>query len=114
MIYGGARDDQTGKYFIEINPKIMALYGHDGWTGIEIEQRLALKFQPLAQWLHGFYSTHAKPYPYKVSTLKEFCGSEVKELFNFRTQLKKAAAQVSGVTGWKIWVDDKDLLHVEK
>ncbi len=114
MIYGGARDDQTGKYFIEINPKIMALYGHDSWTGIEFEQRLALKSQPLAQWLHGFYSTHAKPYPYKVSTIKELCGSESKQLKHFKEQLKKAIAQVSGVTGWKIWIDDKDLLHVEK
>ena len=114
MIYGGARDEETGKYFIEINPKIMALYGYDSWTGIEFEQRLALKSMPLAQWLHGFYSTHAKPYPYKTETIKKLCGSEVKELFNFRTQLKKASAQVSKVTGWKIWIDDNDLLHVEK
>jgi len=114
MIHGGARDDATGQYFIEINPKIMALYGHDSWTGIEFEQRLALKSQPLAQWLHGFYSTHAKPYAYKVATLKELCGSEVQELFNFRTQLKKSAGQVAKITGWKIWIDDKDLLHVEK
>jgi len=114
MIYGGARDKETGQYFIEINPKIMTLYGHDGWTGIEFEQRLALKSQPLAQWLHGFYSTHTKPYPYKVSTIRRLCGSEVKELFNFRTQIKKSTAQVFKVTGWKIWIDDNDLLHVEK
>jgi len=114
MILGGARDEQTGKYFIEINPKIMELYGKTGWTGIEFEQRLALKSQPMAQWLHGFYSTHAKPYPYKVSTLRELCGSETKELFNFRTQLKKSFTQVSKITRWKFWIDDKDLLHVEK
>jgi len=114
MIYGGARDEETGKYFIEINPKIMALYGHDGWTGIEFEQRLSLKSQPLAQWLHGFYSTHAKPYPYKISTIKKLCGSEAKQLKHFKEQLKKAITQVSEVTGWKIWVDTNNLLHVEK
>lgn len=114
MIHGGARDDETGQYFIEINPKIMSLYGHDGWTGIDFEQRLALKSQPLSQWLHGFYSTHAKPYPYKVATLRELCGSEIKELWRFRQQLKKSFTQVSKVTSWKIWIDDKDLVHVEK
>jgi hypothetical protein len=92
----------------------LALYGKNGWTGIDQSQRLSLKSQPLAQWLHVFYSTHAKPYPYKISTLRELCGSETKELWKFRQQLKKTIEQVSKVTKWKIWIDDNDLLHVKK
>ena len=50
---GGARNEETGHYVIEINPQIVALYGRDGWTQVEWEQRRALKGQPLAQWLHS-------------------------------------------------------------
>lgn len=114
LIHDYYRDDETKRNVIVINPKILALYGKNGWTGIDQSQRLSLKSQPLAQWLHFFYSTHAKPYPYKISTLRELCGSETKELWKFRQQLKKTIEQVSKVTKWKIWIDDNDLLHVKK
>ena len=90
MLHGGARDDETGAYSIEINPKIVALYGREGWTQVEWQQRLALKGQPLAQWLHGFYTTHAQPYPYRAETLHKLCGSEAKNLTDFRKDLRKA------------------------
>jgi len=114
LIHDYYRDKETKRNVIIINPKILSLYGKNGWTGIDQSQRLSLKSQPMAQWLHVFYSTHAKPYPYKVSTLRELCGSETNELWKFRQQLKKSFIQVSKVTNWKIWIDDKDLLHVEK
>jgi len=109
-----ARDDETGRNLIEVNPKISALFGHDGWTGLEWEQRLVLKRQPLAQWLHGFYSTHKNPHPYKVATIKHLCGSEAKELYKFRQQLRKAMEQVAAVTGWIWTIKDGDLLKVDK
>ena len=31
MLVDGARDDETGRYVIEMNPKIVALFGADGW-----------------------------------------------------------------------------------
>jgi len=109
-----ARNDQSGRYVIEVNPKIIALFGQDGWTGLEWEQRQALKRQPLAQWLHGFYSTHKNPHPYKVATLQRLCGSETKELYKFRQQLRKAMEQVAAVTGWVLTIEDGDLLKVDK
>lgn len=114
MIHHGVRDDETGQYCIEINPAIASLYGTDGWTQIEWEQRLALKRQPLAQWLHGFYSTHAAPYPLKVETIHRLCGSEAKLLKHFREELRGALTAMQVATNW-IWkIDDKDLLHVKK
>jgi hypothetical protein len=38
--------------------------------------RQALNGKPLAQWLHGFYATHAKPYPMRMETLLKLAGSE--------------------------------------
>ncbi len=113
LLHHGARDDETGHYVIELNPKIAALYGYDGWTAIEWQQRLSLS-SPLAKWLHGFYSSHAEPYPIKVETLHRLCGSENKQLFGFRRELREALRALETATGWKCWIDQEDLVHVEK
>lgn len=114
MIHHGTRDDETGHYGIEINPAIVTLYGSDGWSQIEWRQRQALKRQPLAQWLHGFYSTHAAPFPLKVETLHRLCGSDTKQLFHYREKLREALAHIEKAAGWAWSIDDADLVHISK
>ncbi|GAB3369589.1 hypothetical protein GCM10027514_01910 [Azotobacter armeniacus] len=114
MLHGGARNEETGHYVIEMNPQIVALYGCDGWTQVEWEQRRALKGQPLAQWLHSFYSTHAAPFPMKVETIHHLCGSEAGRLAEFRRDLKDALAKVEAVTGWSWEIDRADLVQVDR
>jgi hypothetical protein len=107
MLIGGARDDETGQYVIEMNPKIASLFGTDGWTGVEIEVRRALKKQPLAQWLHQFYSSHARPFGFKVETIHKLCGSDNKQLAGFRRELSEA-------TKWTCEIDGNDVVNVAK
>jgi len=114
LIHYWGRDKETGQNVLEINPSIAVLYGSDGWTSIEFEIRRALKKQPLAQWLHGFYCTHARPYPFKVATIHGLCGSEAKQMFSFRQELRQALTKLAEVTGWTWEIDDADLLHVAK
>lgn len=114
MLVGGARDDETGRYAIEMNPPIVKLFGTDGWSSIEFAERRALKKQPLAQWLHGFYSTHARPFAFKVETLHKLCGSDAKQMYSFRQELREALDKLKTVTGWKWEIDDNDLVHVVK
>lgn len=114
LLHHCARDDETGHYVMEINPAITALFGADGWTGIELEARQALKKQQLAQWLHAFYSSHARPFPMRVETLHKLCGSETKQMMHFRADLKEALAKVSAATQWTWLIDSADLLHIEK
>lgn len=114
MLHHGTRDDETGHYCIEINPAIVALYGSDGWSQVEFEQRKALKRQPLAQWLHGFYTTHAAPYPLKVETIHRLSGSEAKLMKHFRAELREALAKVADATGWTWEIDDADLVKISK
>ena len=79
--YGGSlideyfRDDSTGRYILILNPRMKAIFSRDGWTQIDWGIRSLLRGHPLAQWLHGFYSTHASPFPLKVATLHRLCGS---------------------------------------
>lgn len=114
MLIGGARDDETGHYVIEINPKIVSLFGTDGWSGIEFEARRALKNKPLSQWLHGFYLSHARPFGFKVETLHRLCGSEAKLLKHFRAELREALGHLAEVTGWTCEIDENDVVNVAK
>ena len=114
MLIGGARDDETGQYVIEMNPKIASLFGTDGWTGVEIEVRRALKKQPLAQWLHQFYSSHARPFGFKVETIHKLCGSDNKQLAGFRRELSEALKKLSEATKWTCEIDGNDVVNVAK
>ncbi|KAA8698849.1 plasmid replication initiator TrfA [Pseudomonas cannabina] len=109
------RDENTREYVIMVNPKFSVFFADGLWTGLDTEERQSLKGKALALWLHGFYSTHEKPFQYKVETLKGMCGSETGELFKFRQTLKKALSDLSVVTCWTCWIDEKtDLVHVVK
>jgi len=55
---------------------------------------MALSGQPLAQWVHGFYATHAKPYPISVAKLHQLCGSETEEMWKFKQLLARALESV--------------------
>jgi hypothetical protein len=84
------RDEKTLEYVINLNPKLRALFERDQWTAVDWAVRLELTGQPLAQWLHGFYATHAQPYPISVEKLHELCGSEAEEIWKFKQLLVRS------------------------
>ena len=43
----------------------------------------------MAKWLHAFYATHEKPYPYTVRKFYQLTGSKIKEFRHFRRILKR-------------------------
>ncbi|EPM53364.1 hypothetical protein A264_27792 [Pseudomonas syringae pv. actinidiae ICMP 19071] len=108
------RDESSKEYVIAVNPKFSVFFADGLWTGLDTKERQSLKGKALALWLHGFYSTHEKPFPYKVETLKGMCGS-VTVTKEFRRTLKKAMVDVSTITGWTCNIDPKtDLVNVVK
>ena len=113
LINGGRRDEETGRYVLEINPKLAKFYGRSQWTQLDWQERQELRGKPLALWLHGFYATHAKPYPLSVAYLHKLSGSQTKQLKHFKQNLTQAleALQAQGaIKGFEI-VDD--LVHVQ-
>lgn len=84
------RDKATHEWVISLNPQIAALFARDQYTLIQWGVRRALAAKPLAQWLYGYYSSHAKPYPMKVETVRRLCGSEAGEKKHFAQSIKKA------------------------
>ncbi|MBP8286706.1 MAG: replication initiator protein A [Rhodoferax sp.] len=107
------RDDATERYVVSFTPEMAQLY-EAGHTLIDLEQRRALGRNNLAKWLHGHYASHAKPFAYKVETLRELTASETAELRKFRQLLKKAHDALKAVGAIQSWtIDPKtDLVEV--
>lgn len=112
------RDTETHEYVLILNPKLRALFAADQFTQIDWTVRHALDGQPLAQWLHGYYASHAKPYPVNVQTLLKLSGSENLEPRSSRQTLRKALdalANASEANGQMFRHDVRgDLVHVQK
>ena len=84
------RDENNREYVIRLNPKLIALFAADQFTQVDWNVRQSLTGHMLAQWLHGYYASHAKPYPLNVSTLLMLSGSENMEPRSSRQKLCKA------------------------
>lgn len=112
------RDVVTREYVIRIDPRLRSLFEPDQFTQIEWAVRHALDGQPLAQWLHGFYASHAQAYPMRVETLHQLCGSETAELWKFAQLLRKAleaVAQASETNGQSFEYEvAAGLVHVKR
>lgn len=112
-----AKDEETQEWVIELDAKLRPLFAADQFTQIEWVVRHELDGKPLAQWLHGFYASHAKPFPMKVETLLRLCGSE-SELRRYRQTLGDAldaVAEASAAHGEGFSYEIRgDLVHVEK
>ncbi|QLG88180.1 TrfA protein [Chitinibacter bivalviorum] len=89
------RDQATRQYLIRLNPKLRGLFEKDQWTALDWQVRQQLAGFPLALWLHGFYSSHAKPFAYSIETLHALCGSENADLYGFKRDLRKAFALIA-------------------
>jgi len=83
------RDETTQRYVVELTESMLRLF-ENGYTYIEFEQRQKLRKQPLALWLHGFLSSHAAPYPLKITTIHRLSGSGAKTMRDFKYRLRKA------------------------
>ncbi|PPK41023.1 TrfA protein [Trinickia symbiotica] len=106
------RDHETNRYVVILDQRMMTLYA-DGYSYVDWGQRQALGTNSLAKWLHGFYTSHASPYPYKVDTIRSLCGSSTKALWEFRRLLKNALDELVRIGAIRRWhINDQDLVHV--
>ena len=107
------RDETTDRYVVVFDEDMLNLY-QTGHTLIDWEQRQALGKNNIAKWLHGFYASHAKPFPYKVETIFHLCGSTTERLGDFRKLLRAALTQLVEIGAIRSWsIDPKtDLVEV--
>ena len=108
------KDELTKLYKLKLNPELAALFSQ-GWTSLHLQQRRELRRKPLALWLHAFYATHAEPFPYSVTKLRELSGSQTAAIKRFRQNLRAALKEleaVGAIQGYDI--DKGDLVRVFK
>ncbi|HND99192.1 MAG TPA: plasmid replication initiator TrfA [Plasticicumulans sp.] len=109
--------DEAGQKLVRwrvyIEPEMHILFGGVYYTQLEWEQRMRLG--TLACWLHGLYSSHTQPFPMKVETLKDGCGSAARDLKNFRYRLRRSLEELRQVGFLSHWyIDRTDLVHVQR
>ncbi len=102
-------DQENGQFSLAFNCLSPEIKEQLNW-----KQRTRLKTD-LAKWLHGFYSSHRTPYPIKVITLKQLCGSHCNRLSDFRMKLRFALRELIDaeilITGI---IDQDDKVHVQR
>ena len=118
LIRFAAKDEETQEWVIELDEKLRPLFAADQFTQVEWAVRHALDGQQLAQWLHGFYASHAKPFPMRMETLLKLSGSENDNPRSAQQKLRKALDAVSEASathgeGFSYEIRG-DLVHVEK
>ncbi len=118
LIRFAAKNEETRAWVIELDEKLRPLFAGDQFTQVEWGVRRALDGHQLAQWLHGFYASHAKPFALKIETLHRLCGSESGLISDFAKKLRKAldaVTEASAAHGEGFSYEIRgDLVHVEK
>lgn len=84
------------RLYLRVSAKWAAFFIRDSYTLIDWQRRLAIPTRSqLTKWLHDFYSSHADPFPMKVETLRDLCGSKTTDVNRFRANLREALAELS-------------------
>lgn len=89
------RLDSYKPLVLRLNPGIIRLFAEDQYTWVHWGIRRTLSGHSLAQWLHGFYSTHAAPFPVRVETLRRLSGSKTANLSKFLQLLRRSLERLS-------------------
>jgi TrfA protein len=99
LIKGGVQAEvtSTSHYALELNRGLIKLYGECQWTAIDWEQRRRLARKPLAQALHGYYSSHRNPYPVTLKFLQRITGSRNKQVAGFKRRCGEALKELIDV-----------------
>lgn len=94
LVEMAARPDKDAPWRIRLSPELAPLFTPDSWTGLDWTVRQSLRGKPLAQWLHGYFSSHANAHPISIALLRDLSGSQAKELSKFKQNLQRALAAI--------------------
>jgi hypothetical protein len=110
-------NDVTHCWEVGVHPDIAELFVPTSHTWLHFDARLDLGKNFLAKWIHGYFSSHRKPYPISVRRLRDLSGSATADLRRFRQALRVALVRIGEVErghgrrfSWR--VDPDDLVHV--
>lgn len=88
-----ARRERGDGWRMRLSPELHKLLGPNEWTAVCWPIRRALRGKPLAQWLHGYFSSHVQAHPIRVARLRELSGSKA-AIRSFSSTLRRAMLAV--------------------
>ena len=101
------RETESKLYKVSLFPKIKVLFEPTSLTYLQWPDRKKLLRAPLAQWLHSYFSTHARPFPITVSWIQEKSGHADSRRADFLRTLRNAIKVLKEQLGWEIeWTGD--------
>lgn len=117
LIHEGYIDDGTGHYIIVLNERMVELF-RASHTLQHAEKRRLLKTD-LAKWLAGYVESHRateeQPHKIGIAKLYDLCGTETKQLRDFKIKLKKASDELQKLRIIKRWgINENGILEVVK
>ena len=112
LVDSGIKDELTSHYTIQLNRQLIKLYNQNTW--IDWEQRAKLRRKPLAQALHGYFSSHKSPYPVKIETLHQLSGSKNKRVSDFKQKVSAALDELVKVEFLKRYSINGDMVFVKR
>jgi len=84
--------DSQGRHVVQLSKPLSALFGFDGWSFIDLEQRLKLGQRQWAQAFHAYLSTHTCPNDglwWNKHELWRQWGAEYQSMENFMRLFRK-------------------------
>jgi len=115
LIDDAQQDKKTKFWTYRANPTLGKFYDVGNYTLIDWEERKALKGKDLARWVQLQLSTHARPFPMKIETIRRLSGSKNKQKSDFKRKLQTALNDLKAlgiIADWRI--DAGDLVHVDR
>jgi hypothetical protein len=106
-------DERLKRWQVWLEPEIIKLFSGMNYSKILWEQRK--KLNPLAKWLHSYYSSHAEPFPIKVATIHAATGSKTKAMKHFKPALRIALCELVQIGFLEtFFIDMKNLVFVSR
>ena len=110
-----SRDDQNknlSKWQVWVGEEMRLLFDEDFLTRMNWEIRKSLP-DGIASKLFGYWASHRQPYPVKIVTLLQLCGSEMSTK-HFKVELKKAIDLLCKIGFLETWEFKEDLVVVKR
>lgn len=92
-----AFDEASGRWLVVLDPMIVELFAPTNCTWLHVATRRALGKSYLAKWLHCYFSSHRRPHPVSVESLRGLSGSQDASLTSFRQRVRAAFAEIANV-----------------
>lgn len=103
LVHEFFHDSDTNGYVLTVNPRLAMLFD-DGYSLLVWQTRSALR-SDLAKWIHCFVRSHPPGVRHQVGIdgLLELCGSESKNIREFRQRLREAMGELESLGEVSDW-----------